>query len=271
MRTSMEVIESVQNPKVKNWVKLLSKKGRMSEHRFLIEGEHLVEEAIKSNMPLAGIIVQANLEARYNRLDMREAPLYRVTEAVMNKLSDTQTPQGICAIVEMQTGLLEDVVKQNSLLLILDALQDPGNLGTIIRTADSAGVDGVILGKGCVDLYNPKTIRATMGSLFHIPIVEQDLQQVLPFLKNRGYQLIATSLEGAVAYDQCNYRGASAIVIGNEANGVSKWVLEQCDKRVKIPIYGRAESLNAAIAAGIILYESVRQRKDVALSHDNSL
>ncbi|HJV44406.1 MAG TPA: RNA methyltransferase [Bacillota bacterium] len=257
----METIQSVQNPRVKNWVRLLSKKGRMKDGLYIIEGEHLVEEALKAKMNIDCLIIQVGQEHKLHHLEIGATQIYYVTDAVMRKLTETQTPQGICAIVQIERPSIEDIVTDKSFILILDALQDPGNLGTIIRTADAVGVDAIILGRGTVDLYNPKVIRSTMGSIFHIPIVEEDLECLLPQLKEMGFKRIAASLEGSVAYDQPIYDGPIAIVIGNEANGVSGQVLDQCEARIKIPIYGKSESLNAAIAAGIILYEVIRQRK----------
>jgi RNA methyltransferase, TrmH family len=258
----METIQSLQNPRVKNWVKLLSKKGRMKEGTFLIEGEHLVEEAVKAKAELVCIIIQSGLETKFSLIHNASVPIYLVTDAVLQKITDTETPQGICAIVRMAEHSLSEVLSQESLVLILDAIQDPGNLGTIIRTADAAGVSGIILGSGTVDIYNPKTIRSTMGSIFHIPFVEADLEGSLTVLKERGFKLVATSLEGSIPYNRPLYHGSVALVIGNEANGVSKDWLDAADVKIKIPIYGKAESLNAAIAAAITMYEAVRQRME---------
>lgn len=259
-----ETIQSVQNAKVKEWAKLSTKKGREKEKAFLVEGPHLVEEALKSGADVRVILIeegfplQAPIEPYISDF---QGLVFWITEPVAKKLSETENPQGIFAVVDMRTATLDDMIEDSPILLLLDGVQDPGNLGTIIRTADAAGIRGVVLGKGTVDVYNAKTVRSTMGSIFHVPILQADLELLGSELANQDFKMVATSLEGAVSYDEPIYHGRVAIVIGNEANGVSSAVLRQCEYRVKIPIYGRAESLNAAMAAGIIMYEAVRQRK----------
>ncbi|MEW9670760.1 TrmH family RNA methyltransferase [Ammoniphilus sp. 3BR4] len=259
-----ETIQSVQNTKVKEWAKLSTKKGREKEGAFLIEGPHLVEEALKSGADVRVILIEegyslpSGLEQSISDF---QGLIYRISEPVAKKLSETENQQGVFAVVEISSSSLDELLVGTPILLLLDAVQDPGNLGTIIRTADAAGIQGVIMGKGTVDLYNAKTVRSTMGSIFHIPIFQADLELLCSKLASQDFRLIATSLEGAVAYDEPIYEGRVAIIIGNEANGVSSEVLRHCKNRVKIPIYGQAESLNAAMAAGIIMYEAVRQRK----------
>lgn len=260
----MELIQSIQNAKVKDWAKLLTKKGREKEQSYLVEGPHLVEEAIKGQADIQALLMTENY-IRSQTVDSYIAQhpscCFQVSEQVLHKLSDTETPQGVLAVIRMKKWSLAPLLEGNRLLLLLDALQDPGNLGTMIRTADAAGVDGIILGKGTVDLYNPKVVRSTMGSIFHLPMVQDDLVQVCGYLVEHKFNLAATSLEGAVPYDEASYTGPTAIVIGNEGNGVSQDILSRCHSKVKIPIYGQAESLNAAVAAAIMMYEAVRQRK----------
>jgi RNA methyltransferase, TrmH family len=263
----VETITSIHNTKVKHWLKLQTKKGREAEKSFLAEGLHLVEEAIRAKAEIRSLIIQEGIAtppflAAY--INEHADKCCYVSNTVMGKIAETDNPQGICVEIGMVQGIIESMVEKAKFLLLLDALQDPGNMGTILRTAEAAGIDGVIIGKGSVDVYNGKTIRSTMGALFHLPIYQANLLTVIPHLQAKGIRLIATNLEGAVSYDEQIYDGAIAIVIGNEANGVSPAVLEQAAKNVKIPIYGEAESLNAAIAAGIILYEAVRQRKHIA-------
>lgn len=260
----MEFIQSIQNGKVKDWAKLLTKKGREKEQSYLVEGPHLVEEAIKGQADIGALLMTEGY-IRSNRLNsfITEHPsrCFLVSEQVLHKLSDTETPQGILAVIRMKKWSLAPFLEGNRLLLLLDAIQDPGNLGTMIRTADAAGVDGIILGKGTVDVYNSKAVRSTMGSLFHLPIVQEDLLHVCDMLVEHQFNITATSLEGAIPYDEASYIGPTAIVIGNEGNGVSQEVLSRSHSRVKIPIYGQAESLNAAVAAAIMMYEAIRQRK----------
>ncbi|GAB7388396.1 RNA methyltransferase [Bacillaceae bacterium] len=263
-----EVIESPHNAKIKAWSRLLTRKGREEQRSFLIEGVRLVAEALRtpgvevthflydkdeavSSHPLVSLIEQK-----------RNLTVVRVSAAALRKLTDTQTPQGVVAIVKKPAYSLDRLLRKEELILLLvDAVQDPGNLGTIVRAADAAGIDGIVLGEGCVDLYHPKVVRSTMGSLFHLPVVSGDLREVIPRLKKERVRILGTSLEAAVPYDRADYGGKIALVVGNEANGVHPEVLRYADEKVKIPIYGKAESLNVAMATSILLYEARRQRQ----------
>lgn len=246
----------------------MTKKGREQLNAFLIEGVHLVEEALKSPIDLQAVIYDGEKGIPQEIRDRlpEDAPLYSASPAVIEKLSDTKTPQGIIAVVGMPSPSETEIRFLHMLdgtyyLLMLDAVQDPGNLGTIIRTADAAGVDGVILGRGTVDLYNPKTIRSTMGSLFHLPLLSADLREWILRCQASGARVIGTSLAGAIEYTEPLFTEKSVLIIGNEGQGVSAEILDITTSRVKIPIYGKAESLNAAVAAAILLYEGVRQRQ----------
>lgn len=241
------MITSVKNEQVKAWKKLQKRKERTNTQTFLVEGYHLLQEAKNSNWGIKEIIVQEGVELPSWCDDFH---IIKVSNNVFEHISETRSPQGIAAIIEMKK--MEDVVGKH--ILLIDSVQDPGNLGTIIRTADAAGFDGVILGNGTVDLYNDKVIRATQGSIFHIPIFEKDLQKVIPELKADGFSIWATALEGATLYHEVSIDTKVAIVLGNEGAGVNKEIINQADKIVKIPIYGQAESLNVSIAAGILMY-----------------
>ncbi|NNU83246.1 RNA methyltransferase [Geobacillus sp. BMUD] len=245
----MKRIESPKNARVKQWKKLLTKKGRDETGWFLLEGFHLIEEALKSQAPLVELIVdeRAAIPPGWNVSDV---PVVIVTEAVMKAISSTETPQGIMAVCRQAAAELGDV---NTALLI-DAVQDPGNLGTMIRTADAAGIDAVILGEGCADLYNPKVVRATQGSLFHLPVVKGDLAQWIARFQKRGIPVYGTALENAVDYRTVRPSLSFALLVGNEGSGVRRELLAMAAETVCIPIYGQAESLNVAVAAGILLY-----------------
>ncbi|MEH6857153.1 RNA methyltransferase, partial [Priestia megaterium] len=167
-------------------------------------------------------------------------------------LSDTETPQGIIAVC-FQTKHAE-IIHTAQKVLLLDAVQDPGNLGTIIRTADAAGVEAIIVGEGSVDVYNPKVVRSTQGAIFHLPIVKGDLLEMISLLKEREIAVYGTSLQNGKVYTCVKPSNEFALVVGNEGNGVSEKVLEQTDQNLYIPIYGKSESLNVAIASGILLY-----------------
>ncbi|HZH61753.1 MAG TPA: RNA methyltransferase, partial [Metabacillus sp.] len=174
-----------------------------------------------------------------------------VTKDVMKAISDTETPQGVAAICEFQPSHTpESWIK----VLLVDSVQDPGNLGTIIRTADAAGIDGIILGEGTVDHYNSKVIRSSQGSLFHLPIVKSNLQEWLAVYKDNNIPVYGTALQNGVSYKEVKSTDQFCLLIGNEGSGVNSDLLDQTTKNLYIPIYGGAESLNVAIAAGILLY-----------------
>lgn len=241
------LITSIKNEKVKAWKKLHKRKGRNNAQAFLIEGLHLVEEAWKNEEEILEIIVEESIDLPEWAEDY---PNEVVSKQVFQEISQTETPQGIAAVIVMSE---KQQVHGNNILLI-DSVQDPGNLGTIIRTADAAGIDAIVLGEGTVDLYNDKVIRSTQGSLFQIPIYEANLTEEISKLKEMGFDIWATALEGAKRYNNLPIPEKVALILGNEGAGVNKDFIEAADERVTIPIYGKAESLNVAIAAGILMY-----------------
>jgi TrmH family RNA methyltransferase len=264
-----DVITSVHNPLVKRLRQLLERKGRDEQGRFLVEGVHLVEEALRSQAGVVTLLYdhERGLDPVCERA-LREASsvqVFAASSAVLAKLSETKSPQGIVAEVIKPRRDWEGWLKRAEdcpyLILMLDEIQDPGNLGTILRTAEAAGVDAVILGKGSVDLYNGKVVRSTMGALFRLPVFSLPLAQAVESLQRQGARLLVSSLhEKSLAYDEAEYSGKTVIVIGNEGRGVSAEMLAKANSLVHIPLYGRAESLNAAVAAGILVYEAQRQR-----------
>lgn len=241
------MITSVQNQQVKKWRKLHNRKDRNKFGLFFVEGDHLVEEAIKSGWDVKEIII--NDKKRVPDL-ARDISITVVSEEVFQHLSQTKAPQGIAAIIAKRNIPLQ----LDSHILLVDAIQDPGNLGTIIRTADAAGFSGVVLGEGTVDVYNDKTIRATQGSIFHISIVEAPLPKEIHNLKYNGYTIWASALKNAVPYQEVEKRRKLALIVGNEGSGIHEHTLSLADSIVKIPIYGKAESLNVSVAAGILMY-----------------
>ncbi|MGJ9457151.1 TrmH family RNA methyltransferase [Oceanobacillus sp. CF4.6] len=245
------MISSVKNEKVKGLKKLHKRKERMNTNTFVVEGFHLLEEASKSEWEILEIIAQEDIIVP----DWTEKyPMERVSVNVMEHISQTTTPQGVLAVMRMKN---QEERKGNH-LLIIDSIQDPGNLGTIIRTADAAGMDGIVLGEGTVDLYNDKVIRATQGSIFHIPIYQADLRQELGILKGKGFSIWATALLNATNYNETVPEDKVAIIMGNEGAGVHPELLKLANTIVTIPIYGKAESLNVSIAAGILMYHLKR-------------
>ncbi|MCG7346112.1 RNA methyltransferase [Sporosarcina sp. ACRSL] len=249
----MKRIESTQNALVKHWKKLVtSKKDRDKSEEFIVEGFHLVEEALKTEGTVLHLIIREDLELpsewKTDHLQMIE-----VTKAVAKELIETEQSQGIFAHCRQPKHTDEEAANWKKLLLI-DAVQDPGNIGTMIRTADAAGMDAVILGKGSADPFNPKTVRSAQGSHFHIPVVRGELGDWIDQAKAAGIKVIGTGLQNAVEHYEVGQLHEFAIIVGNEGSGVAQDYLSKADEIVKIPLYGKAESLNVAIAAGILLY-----------------
>ncbi|MBH0230100.1 TrmH family RNA methyltransferase [Halobacillus yeomjeoni] len=241
------MLTSVQNYKVKEWKKLHKRKYRNRENRFLVEGYHLVEEALKSDWNVVEMILREDIS--YEVPDGVEP--FKVSSKVFDTIAETETPQGIAAVVEQKQWDF----KPASLTLVVDAVQDPGNLGTMIRTADAAGFDQIIFGSGTVDPYNDKVLRSTQGSVFHIPFHQGDLKDFLPVLKENGVQIWASTLnEKAAPYNQLSAPKQAALIVGNEGQGVNEEWIGMADEQVYIPIYGQAESLNVSIAAAVMMY-----------------
>ncbi|MFC7061578.1 TrmH family RNA methyltransferase [Halobacillus seohaensis] len=240
------MITSVTNSKVKEWKKLQKRKYRDKLAEFLVEGEHLVEEALRSEWLVKEVIIRESASFTISE----NLPVHYVSRQVFEEIAETQTPQGVAAIVQKKDSSYE----ASPYTLLIDAVQDPGNLGTLIRTADAAGFDQVIIGKGSVDAFNEKVIRSTQGSLFHVPIIQGELEDYAAKMKNAGILIYAATLEGAKPYKQFTPQGKVGLIVGNEGQGIRKELLPHADENVYIPIYGQAESLNVAIAAAILMY-----------------
>ena len=261
-------IVSQDNQYIKLTASLRQKKYREETGLFVVEGARFVQEALESSWILEYAVVSEAHEGneRIRELatsfESRGCPILSVSSALYKKISDTETPQGILAVVRQQRESLEAVatMANKTLWLILDSLQDPGNVGTIIRTADAAGAAGVILAGECADLYAGKTTRATMGSLFHLPVIKASAPQCLEFCHRLGLSLYVAGAEAKDAYTVVDLTTPCAVVLGNEGAGVGDDFRRQAQLHLKIPIAGRAESLNVASAAAVILFEAVRQR-----------
>ncbi|HZG76229.1 MAG TPA: RNA methyltransferase [Paenibacillus sp.] len=268
-----EPIRSLQNPQVKAWAALLGKKGRDEAGTFLVEGAHLVAEALRSDFRVSEVLyvpgspAAAEVEAA---IGGRASDWMPVSEQVMEKVTDARTPQGVAAVVEQRNVALDELFAGNGRklglgpIVALDAVQDPGNLGTILRSADAAGARAALLGVGTVDVYNPKTIRATMGSLFRVPFVACDLSEALARAKAAGVRVVGTSLDAKRSCYEAPLGGDVCFLFGNEGAGVSPQLLAMADEKVIIPMRGGAESLNVAMAATVLLFEALRQREYVA-------
>lgn len=257
-------VTGLQNPVVKAAAELKQKKYRTQNGLYLAEGLRTAEEAVAYKAVETLFYVATDDERTMRLLEDAAAQnikLVCVSENVMKKIADTETPQGIIAVCKMRQPKLENLLASGKMLLVLDRVGDPGNIGTMLRTADAAGIGGLVLLKGCADIYAPKTVRSSMGSLFHIPVLSGvSEQEFVSAAKKAGYDLLVTCLDGADNLYKADLSGRIAFVMGNEAGGVSGSLLEKADKRVYIPMAGRAESLNVAMAAGIVMFEALRRK-----------
>lgn len=262
----LEIIRSKDNKLLKHGKKLNIRKYRQEDNEFLIEGIRFVEEAVAAGADIRYCLISESLKgdrvsALLDKMHDKRIDVYTVEDELMSEICDTKNPQGIAAVVKRHELSAEEVIKGSTFLIIIDRLQDPGNLGTIIRTAHAAGVDGIIISEGTVDPYSPKVLRSTMGSIFRLPLAEcGDIPGVIKSIKASGFAVYASSPDGANPYYDENYISKTAIIVGNEANGIENEVIEQSDVLVKIPMPGECESLNASVACGILIFEVVRQR-----------
>lgn len=252
-------IESKENAFFKLAKKLKDRKGRSKEQKYIIEGFRLIQEAFKAGCKVDSIVVNNDGEKKINQyleqyIDC--VKVYLMEDSLFSQLTSTENPQGIIALLEIEDNR-ENL--NGDFYLLCDKVQDPGNLGTIIRTAHAAGVTGIILTKGTVDIYNDKVIRSTMGSIFYVPIIHDNDLTFLKGLKDDGFSLVATSLQESKDFFREDLSGKIILSVGNEGNGISDEIFEMADIKVKIPMPGGAESLNVAIATSIILFERVRQ------------
>lgn len=256
------MISSTDNAQVKHLIQLNKKsKVRRETGTYIIEGIRMFREVPPEL--LVNTYVSESFE--HDNLETLSGISYEVlSDKVFAHVSDTVTPQGIMSIVRRREYSLENLISADdrALLILLDGLQDPGNLGTIMRTGEGAGITGIIMSKDTVDMYNPKTIRSTMGSLYRVPhIVVDDIAQTARELSGRGIQVVATELGASKYYDEMDYSRPTAIFVGNEGNGLSKEAISAATDTVIIPMKGKVESLNAAVAASICMYEAARQRR----------
>ena len=248
----MESITSLKNPKVVLWRSLKDRKSRKESGLFLVEGRRMTEEALHSGFPVHAFLLQegaAPLPALPESI-----PCYILPEHVMAAVCDTKTPQGYAAVLAIQEWPLK-----GPRILALDDVQDPGNVGTMLRTADCAGFSGLLLSPLCADVYGPKALRSSMGSIFRMPVeVTPDLPCRLKRLRQEGYCIIASMLDGEPFYQHPPTAESFVLIIGNEGKGISPAAAACADLRLKLPMRGGAESLNAAVAAGIMMYELTR-------------
>lgn len=275
------MITSSFNQRIKQVIQWQSKaKERRRDKVFVVEGAKMYLEApaelIQEVYVSAGFLEKHGITCEDKKGDrlsegqeaelaekLKETGYETVSDEVFAKMSDTQTPQGVLAVIKQPTYELNQLLTlDNPLFIILENLQDPGNLGTIVRTGEGAGITGVIMSDTTVDIYNPKVIRSTMGSVYRVPFVyEKDLTAVLEMLHNAGVKTYAAHLKGKAYYDSFSFEGPTAFLIGNEGNGLTEELSNAASSYLKIPMEGRVESLNAGIAAALLMYEAHRQRR----------
>ena len=253
--------------KIREIKRLHESKERGERGLFLIEGVRLMEEAVKERISIEEVLYTSRLEDAgrgpqlLSSLRSMRVPAYHVPERVMESVAETENPQGVLAVARQLIWSLKDMIKSKAPVVIACGLQDPGNLGTIIRTADAGGCGGVITAQNSVDIYNSKVIRATMGSVFRLPVLKiDDPKEVISALKKEGYQIAATTAHTETSYLNADYAKPTAFLIGQEAAGLAKDILESADIKIFIPMKDGVESLNAAVSASILIYEAFRQR-----------
>ncbi|MGE5574428.1 MAG: TrmH family RNA methyltransferase [Bacteroidota bacterium] len=258
-------ITSRRNPRVQEMRRLGRREHRAATRRFLLEGVRSIEEAVGAGARIHEVLVTPHLlrsergKALVERLEAAGAEVFAATDEVLAAASDTEAPQGIVAVAAVPDAPLQ--FGADPLVLVVDGARDPGNLGTMVRTAAALGAAGIIVTRGTVDVYNPKCVRATMGCLFRVPVQERaDAAEAISFLKQRGLRVVAGDIRAATVCYHWDFTGPCAVLVGGEAFGPSRDVLAMCHGCVKIPMPGGAESLNVAVAGAILLYEAVRQR-----------
>lgn len=264
----MDIISSTKNESIKNVINLLkSKKARTEQGLFVIEGVRIARDAFKSaadaidRIFVSESFMAGGLRNEYSEFESAGFPdnfsVTVVKDSVFDSISETVTPQGILCVVKQPAYNYSDIVAQNGAvkLLVLEDIQDPGNLGTMIRTAEAAGMNGVIMSKGTVDIFSPKVTRSTMGAIFRVPFIYTDnLPETLDLLKEDGIRVSAAYLRNGTDFDKADYSSRAAVMIGNEGNGLSDAAVEHASQNVYIPMQGEVESLNAAIAAALLMY-----------------
>ncbi len=260
----MQVISSKDNELIKHIKKLKDKKYRDESNEYIIEGVKLIEEAVKENAKIKKIIICEDTTRTYEiptdiMLEIAKYECVYVTDKIFASITQVTNPQGIMAIIEKSLNG-ESIDFNQDIIVVLDDVQDPGNLGTILRTVDSIGLNQIIVSKGTVDVFNAKVVRSTMGAIFRINIIEvDDLVRCIKEMRKHHFKLMVTSLQTDNSIYDIDFN-KKIIVIGNESNGVSAEIQDIADEKAKIPMFGKTESLNASVAAGIVMYEYVRQK-----------
>jgi len=265
----MKLITSSSNRMIKEVKSLKQRKYREQKGLFFVEGYRIVKEAAEYGEQIESVFVSEGFRRDaapefgmlLEKIEETGCSAFLLPDNLYREISDTDNPQGIMAVMRIKTRSLEEIMGGDRLFVLLESLKDPGNMGTIIRTADAAGFSGVVVSEGCVDIYNPKVLRATMGSIFRVPVVSvPNVLEAIAFFKKHGLNVYAAHLEGSKNYFDLDMRSNTVLIIGNEANGISGRTAANTDILVKIPMKEGVESLNASVAASILMYECVRQK-----------
>ena len=259
------MITSKENQTYRHCVRLSARKYRQQYGEYLIEGEKLIREAIKTGQRLK-VVVAAESSMAVEILDGIPCGIVRASDALFSQMAQTENSQGILAVVQKEEHdeefFRKEIRKKQGNVIVLDRLQDPGNIGTIIRTADAAGYSGVMTIKGTADLFSPNVVRAAAGSLFRMPVFSADSpEEAIRILEKEGKLIVATGFETEILYYEAQLTENVGLIIGNEGNGISADLMRMAHKIVKIPMSGEIDSLNAAVAAGILMYESIRENR----------
>ena len=257
------MINSVSNKQVRRAVQLAGKaKARREEGLFVAEGLRMCRECAPDRVEIL-YVTEEFASGEENRRWLSSYRYETVSEAVMKAMADTKTPQCVLGLVRQPVWSLSDILgRERPMILVLETIQDPGNLGTLLRAGEGAGITGLVMNRETADIFNPKVIRSTMGSLLRVPFVYvDDLKAACRKMQDMGIRLFAAHLKAVHNYEQADYTGSTGFLIGNEANGLSREITALADGLIKIPMAGRVESLNAAIAASVLMFEAARQRR----------
>lgn len=251
----MITLSSRQNPLIKDILALKKKKYRYEFKKYIIEGLKNVREALKFGVNLDYIVINAERPDILEEFEKQSDKVILVQDNIFKELSEEKTPQGIIGVAPFYSYSMDEILKDGNVFLVLDKIQDPGNMGTLIRSADAFGADGILISKESCDVYNPKAVRASMGSIFHLPFAYEGMMEIMEALQRNNIFTIGTS-----PYSNDNIRDTVislpvAVLLGNEANGIDDYIIERCDKKVRIEMSGKAESLNVAVAGSIIMHE----------------
>ena len=262
-------LTSAQNPRVKSLVHLRDKKERDTTGLFLIEGYRELKRAVSSGVRFESLFIAPDLFLGSNEeslIRQINAPVFELPDFLFKKISYRDRPDGLVGVAYQMKSLLKDLKKKSpSLYVVAEAIEKPGNLGTILRSSDGVGADGVIVCDRCTDIYNPNVVRASVGTLFTRPVVEASGDEVIAWLKENHIQIVAATPSASMNFTQAPLSGDVAIVVGTEQLGLSQKWLDAADIRVKIPMEGVADSLNVAMATTLLLYEALRQRQHITL------